>query len=802
MRRWLRRLVLAIILVPLALALSGYLWLRSSLPTTTGTIAVPGLHAAVAVTRDAAGVPTIRAADDHDAAFAMGYLHAQERLFQMDLQRRYAAGRLSEILGTRAVAVDRSMRTLGLYRAAERAYERLDGPPREALDAYAAGVNAYIDGRRLALPVEYYVLRASPERWRPADTIAWGKMMALQLSGNYRFELLRARMLQHVSAEQLRQLYPDYPKNAPVALGDFAALYRGEGDGGGGDGGLPSLIDRLYASLPDKAGPIRASNNWVVDGAHSASGKPIVANDPHLGFAAPGNWYLARIETPTMRVAGGTAPGAPFIIIGHNDRVAWGFTTTNSDVEDLFVERLDPNDPSRYLTPEGSRPFTVRPEQILVRGAEPVTIAVRTTRHGPVISDGAVAGVVAPAGHVIALQATFLDEDDPEDRTAQAFWELDHADGAAAVERAFRHYLAPQQNMVYADVDGTIGFLAAAKIPIRRKGDGWLPVPGWTGEYDWVGYVPFEELPRAVNPPAGRVVTANNKIVPDSYPHFIGRDWDIPNRAERIVELLRATPVQNPDHSAAIQADTLSPMAKDLLPLMLKIAPGRDARAAAAMDRLKQWNLRMDDNEVGPLLFTAWLRELNRALFADDLGEVFEDWWDLRPLVVKGVLTEHPAWCDDRATSSAESCDDQLALSLDRALGFLAERYGDDMAKWSWGRAHVATFNHPILAQVPLLRDIANVAVPAPGGHDTVNRGSTPIRNPAEPFADIHGSGLRMIVDLADPWAARFMIVPGQSGNPFSPHYADLLKPWREFRWLSPSGGEGGKGDTLTLEPR
>jgi len=799
MRRWLRRLVLAIVLVPLALAASGYLWLRSSLPQTTGTIALPGLHAAVTVMRDADDVPTIRAAADHDAAFALGYLHAQERLFQMDLQRRYAAGRLSEILGARSIGIDRSMRTLGVYRAAERAYERLDGSVRETLDAYAAGVNAYIDGRRLALPIEYYVLRASPEHWRPADSIAWGKMMDLQLSGNYRFELLRARLLRHVSPEQLRQLYPDYPKDAPVAIGDLAALYRGDGDGGGG---LPSLIDRLYASLPDKAGPIRASNDWVVDGAHSASGKPILANDPHLGFSAPGTWYLARIETPTLHVAGGTAPGAPFVIIGHNDRVAWGFTTTNSDVEDLFVERLDPGDPSRYLTPDGPRPFAVRQERILVRGAEPVTLAVRTTRHGPVISDVA-ADAVAPAGHVIALQATFLDEDDPTDQTAQAFWDLDHADGAASIERAFRNYLAPQQNMVYADVDGTIGFLSAAKVPIRRKGDGWLPAPGWTGEYDWVGYIPFEELPRAVNPPAGRIVTANNKIVPDSYPYFIGRDWDIPNRAERIGDLLRATPMQTPDASASIQADTLSLMAKDLLPLMLKIAPGRDARAADAIDRLKRWNLRMDDNEVGPLLFTAWLRELNRTLFADDLGEVFEDWWSVRPQVVKDVLTEYPAWCDDRATAAVESCDDQLAFSLDRALDFLAQRYGDDVAKWTWGRAHVATFNHLVLGQVPLLRDIADAAIPAPGGYDTVNRGAHQISSPVAPFADIHGAGLRMVVDLADPWAARFMVVPGQSGNPLSRHYADLLKPWRAFRWLRPPPTESQEDDdTLTLVPR
>jgi penicillin amidase len=778
-----RRILLGLLLLIVVVIGGGVLWLRTSLPDTDGRIVLAGLGAPVQIKRDTHGIPTIVAQSDRDAAFALGFVHAQDRLFQMDVMRHYGAGRLSEWLGSATLPVDRFTRTLGLYGLAERQYPRLSPELRGVLDGYAAGVNAYLAQHRGAWPIEYYLLRTAPEPWRPADTLVWGKLMALQLAGSFRSELMHARLAQRLKPEDLAVLYPPYPGDAPVTLGDVADLR-----------GLP--LDRIYASLPAIVGPTFASNNWVVDGKHTISGKPLLANDPHLGLGAPSVWYLARLETPDAVLAGVTSPGGPFIVLGHNAHIAWGFTTTESDVADLFIERIDPTDQSRYVTPDGPQPFVVREEQINVRGAEPVILAVRTTRHGPVISDlpGNYAKTAAE-GTVLALQATWLGEDD---RTPDAAWALDHARNWREFRDGLKDFAAPQQNMVYADVDGNIGFIAPARVPIRGKGDGWLPSPGWSGAYDWTGYVPFDRLPQGLNPASGRFVSANNKIVPDNYPYFLGRDWDLPNRAARINSLLDAAPKQSPDTSAAMQGDTLSPMAKDLLPLLLETKPA-SKRAAAALERLKAWDGRMARDQAAPLLFAAWLRQLDRVLLAAKLGDAFEDYWAPRPNVVRLILTQHREWCDDGAGEAAASCGPQLAQALELALDDLTGRYGAGMSDWRWGRAHEAAFTNQLLSRVPVLRGIFATRIAADGGDDTLNRAATVPRDDSDPFADVHGPTLRMIVDLADTAAARFMIAPGQSGNPLSPHYADLMGPWREIAYLTLDGSA--QGGTLVLAP-
>ena len=607
--------------------------------------------------------------------------------------------------------------------------------------------------------------------------------MALQLAGNFRQELLHARLARHVSEQELQLLYPPYPKDAPIAVGNAAAWLQG----------MP--LGAIEAALPDFVGPAFASNNWVVDGKHSVSGKPLLANDPHLGLSAPSFWYLARIETPASELAGVTAAGEPFVVLGHNRRIAWGFTNTESDVEDLFIERVDPADPTRYLTPGGSEPFVTRQEVIRVRGGAPVTVTVRETRHGPVISDlGGAYAETAATGTVLALDATFLAGDD---RTPQALWAMDRAGNWDAFRAALRDFAAPEQNMVYADVDGNIGFIAPGRVPIRGKGDGWMPAPGWSGEYDWTGYVPFDDLPSAFNPPSGRVVTANNKIVPEGYRYFLGRGWDLPNRAIRINELLDATPRQSPAASAAIQADTLSLMAKQLLPLMLKIAPPSKA-AAEALDRLKAWDGTMERDEVAPLLFAAWLREFNRTILADRLGGAFDDYWGMHPDVIRLILTDHPAWCDDPATPAVETCPEQLAAALERALDGLRRRYGADMADWRWGGAHRAQFTNRFWSSLPVLRALVATTIPANGGYDTIDRGVTRLAS-AEPYADVLGPSLRMIVDLGDIDGARFMISPGESGNVLSPHYRDMMLAWRDHAYLT-LGGES-VGGALVLAP-
>jgi len=760
-----------------------YLYLRSALPQTDGRIVVSGPKAQIRIERDADGVPLITAQDDEDAAFGLGFVHAQERLFQMELQRRYGAGRLAEIFGQQAVATDRQMRVLGLYRAAESAIPSLSPQMNRALSAYAAGVNAFLASRRGAPPPEFLLLGLAPEPWRPADSLVWGKLMAVQLGGNYRGELLRARMARTITAADLAFLYPEYPTVAPTTLADMLPVYR------------RLALDRLYDALPTAVGPNYASNSWVVDGKHSASGKPLLANDPHLAFGTPGFWYLARLKTPQHEIAGGTVAGVPLVVIGHNERIAWGFTTTTSDVEDLYIEKVDPADPGRYLTPQGSAPFNSRAETILVKGAAPVDITIRETRHGPVLSDALPPGAADP-GFVLALAATVTI---PEDRSAEALWEVNRAADWPSFRTALQKFVGPMENMVYADVDGTIGFIAPGLVPIRRKGDGWLPVPGWTGEYDWAGFIPFAALPSAVNPSSGDFVNANNKIVPDTYPYFLSRDWDLPNRAERIEALLAATPVQTPASSAAIEADTLSLMAEHLVPLMTRIVEVNDA-AREVIERLRRWDFHMDREKVEPLLFTAWLREFSRSILFGRFGDAVSDYWDLKPRVMEAVLTERPDWCDDPKRPGEESCGTRLAESLGLALAQLRRDYGPDMTQWQWGRAHIARFANPVFSRIPVLRDWFEVAISTPGAYDTVNRGPSAIRDDTHPFEQRFGAGLRIITDLASPNDARMMTTPGQSGDPLSTHFADLLHRWRDFEWLVP--GRSTAASTLVLVPQ
>jgi len=776
-----RRVAVFLLLVPLVAVLSGILWLRSSLPPPARERTVEGLTSPVRITRDATGIPTIEARSDDDAAFGLGYVHAEDRLFQMDLRRRFGAGRLAEWFGAPAVDSDRMMRTLGLARAAERQFAILPPEVQGALTAYAAGVNAYLKDRRNALPPEYYLLRAEPEPWRPVDSLIAGKLMAWLLAGNYRSELMHAHVAERVKPEDMPILYPAYPKDGPVVLGELTPIYRK----------LP--IDRLLALMPTIEDPPRASNNWVVAGSHTVSGKPLLANDPHLELQLPGFWYLARLATPAHTATGGTVAGLPVVIVGHNERIAWGFTNTGSDVSDLFIEKIDPDDPGKYLTPDGPQPFAARQETIRVRGGDPVEMTVRETRHGPVVSD--LAGFTPPggAGYALALQATYLMDGD---RTPQAFFEMNHATDWASFYRALAKFDAPEQNIVYADVDGHIGFAAPARVPVRAKGDGWMPMPGWTGEYDWTGFIPFDQLPQVEDPPSGRIVTANNKIVPDTYPFFLGRDWDTPYRAQRITTLLDQQP-QSPETTAVIQHDTFSTMADRLLPLMLD-APASTPMARAALERLKGWDRQMDKDKVEPLLFTAWLRELNRLLLAERLGPAFEGYWALHPEVIESILTQHNDWCDDPTTEVVEVCSEQLSNALNRAIEELTRSYGSNMDEWRWGRAHPAEFDHPLLSRIWGLRDLFRVSIPADGGMDTINRGGMSIRSPATPYRDVLGPGLRMIVDLADPGAARFMVVPGQSGNPLSPNYDDLLRPWRDGQMLAVGSQEPAAVETLS----
>lgn len=780
--------------VAVAAALALGVWLAMSVPAPGGTYAIDGLGAEVQILRDERGVPHIFARSANDAYAALGFVHAQDRLWQMETMRRTASGRLAEILGGRALPSDRLMRTLGFEHLVALQFERLEPEARRALEAYAAGVNAWVGRHRLALPPEFIFLRVVPEPWKPTDSLLWAKLMALRLGGNWRDEIARARMARTLPPEKVEAFWYPNPGNAPPvppSTRSDSRLYRD----------LP--LDRLAAQVdPVLEGSQEASNAWAVTHGRSSTGNAFLANDPHLGFTAPIAWYLARIEAPDLAVSGATVAGVPFTILGHNRSLAWGIVSTMSDIADLFVERVSVVDGGAYDTPDGPQPFETRTETIRVRGGEDERLRVRRSRHGPIVSD-LIEGIPAAAGgeNLLALQATFLA---PDDLTPQAVYKLNRAQDWAGFLDALEDFHSPQQNVVYADVGGNIGFFAPGRVPIRRAGKGRLPQPGWTGEADWEGFVPYQSLPLTFNPPEARIVTANNKMISEDYPYFLGDDWAPPYRAQRIFQLLDETSVQSFETMARIQRDHVSAMARHLVPLLLDAGTeGAGERTVRAM--LRQWNGEVSRRRPEPVIFNAWLRELNRAIYADELGEMFPSVWNQRPEFIASVLTRQTEWCDDVDTDDKEDCATQVDRSLARVLRDLSERLEAAFVRWRWGDLHPARFPHQVFSGWPVIGRFADLEIPADGDGYTVNRSAMRVNDPARPYAGVHGAGFRGIYNLADLSRSRFIIATGQSGNPLSAHYADMIEDWRDGRYhrlgLSRRELEASRAALLRLTP-
>ena len=745
-------------------------WL--SLPSYDGTQSVTGLDAPVEIVRDTHAIPHIYAQSPRDGAFAMGFVHAQDRLWQMEMQRRVGAARLSELFGDRSLNTDRFLRTLGVYRVAERNFSMFSPETRAIYQAYAAGVNAYLETRSGLLPLEFVVLGHEPEPWRPADSLVWLKMMAWDLGDNLEDELLRARLASRLDPAQLRDLWAPYPGDAsPSPAARWPSFDPADID-----------FEAVAAAVPKQRVSGLGSNSWVLSGAHTESGKPLLANDPHLRLEMPSLWYLAHISTPEFEAVGGTLPGLPFPVLGRTRDFAWGFTNTGPDVQDLFIERIDPDDPARYLTPDGNLPFEVRTETIRVAGAEAVEIMVRETRHGPVVSDVIKeSGSFLEAGHALAFSWTALDDDD---RTAEALVRAVAAEDRDAFVTALRDMAVPQQTIVFADRSGNIGYVAPGRIPIRASGQGHMPAPGWTGTHDWVDRIPFEALPRADNPDEGRIVTANDRLVGLDYPFYLTDDWTPPYRARRIEALLDARPVHGVESFTAIQQDVVSLAAARLLPVLLELTAPSDDATRQALDLLAAWDHRMGRDRPEPLIYMAWLRELMRELFADELGEAFEDYWEIRTEVIHRVLTKRTDWCDVATTDERESCATAAAAALSDAIAGLARHYGTDLAEWRWGEAHAVWMKHRVLGEIPVIGSWFEVKLPSGGERATVKAGGFTVSNPDHPFAQDHGAGYRAVYDLGEPERSVFIQSTGQSGNPLSVHYDDFAEAWRDGRYL------------------
>jgi penicillin amidase len=841
-RRWLLRVLIAVIAVAAAGA-TLFVWrVRAPLPVTNGTVTAEGLRARVEVIRDVDGVPHIRANDEADALFGLGYVHAQERLWQMEFQRRVAQGRLSEVVGPRGLPVDRLLRTIGLMRAAREAWPKIDGRSRALIEAYVAGINAFLaDHHGGGLPVEFLLLGVSPEPWTGEDVVAWQKAMAWQLSANWREETLRVELAARLGDEGAGLLMPAYTPGGPIILPPDAVLRsepiglgamvapqgasaapssppgRGAGPaaarpgrakppartpaGRSGQPGVPAAAAADLSALSAIADTIHVapaigggSNNWVISGRRSITGKPLLANDPHLAGQAPAVWYLAHVSGGSLDAIGATLPGVPGVMIGRNQRIAWGITALLGDVQDLYIEKVNTRDQAEY---NGAlEPLRVVRETIKVRGGADVPLRVRITRHGPIISD-----ILERPQSTLALRWTGLD---PEDATAECFMRVNLAGSWPQFTEALRRMQVPLLNFVYADVDGNIGYYGPGAFPVRARGDGTSPVPGWTGEFEWRGYLHDSEWPSAFNPARGYIASANNKVAPDSFPFLLGTSWEAPYRAARIVEMIERTSKLAVEDMGRMQRDVQSSQVKVVLPFLLKArpldTPGRDA-----MEFLRGWDGTLGGDSPQAALYEAWYAATVRGLFEDELGDdLAAEYMSRRSLVAKAIdnliQAGDTVWCDDVRTAEPETCETLLGRTLQRALADMSDRQGtSNVARWRWDRVNVARFPHRPLDGAPVLSRIFSRSVPRGGDAFTIT--------PVNPIGDdLFVSSYRQIIDLASLDSSHFVIPMGQSGHIWSDRYANLLDTWNKaeyvpMRFSRLAVDEAAKA-TLVIEPR
>lgn len=836
---WLLRLaVLVLVLVVIAVGLGWYLVTRS-LPDYDGEVTVAGLDAPVQILRDANAVPHIRATTDHDAWFALGLVQAQDRLWQMELSRRAAQGRLSALLGERTVSVDRLVKTLDLYGLASRSVKAQTPETQAVLEAYAKGVNAWIrhvNDQALGRGApEFFFFGGELSPWTPADSLGILKVMALRLSGSAAHEVRRAKVVLALPPQRVADILPEYPVGAQTT--PDRAGRRGDASGVGADAtdfammrdalpkemlGMPSQakadLDPLLAQFgigvaPDMAG---ASNAWAVDGTRTSSGKPLLANDPHLWLSAPGVWYLAGVQGAEISAMGGTLPGVPGILIGRNQEIGWGLTTANVDDQDLFVEEVNPDNPDEYLLPDGSwEKFKERAIRIEIDGRLPETGIVRSTRHGPVLTGKQFgADGITPDGFVTSLQWTALAEGDTG---MSAVLEINRSATVEEAIAAAEKVVAPAQNLTLADANG-VGMVVAGAIPLRSSSSlsrGQVPSAGAHGANDWEGITDYARNPRVVRPAAGAVANANNRTSDAPYPNHVSFDWEKPYRIERLFKELAVREFHSRDGFVALQGDAISEMARSVLPLIAQDLWWREGTPAIgddmrreALELLAGWNGEMDQHGPEALIFNEWMRALTRRLAQDELGALFEDLAGVRPLFIERVyrnIEGASVWCDVNKTPERETCRQAASIALDDALARLARDYGGDVNGWRWGAEHIAVHRHTPFGFVSPISAFFNIEHETPGGDFTLLRGQT--RGTGEtPFRNVHAAGLRVVYDFADLDRSLMVMSTGVSGHPFSRWYDHLAEPWARGDMIpmsmSDADAQAGGVGTMVLLPK
>ena len=832
--KFIGRGLIGILILALVVASAGLFYFKAYLPNTVapksfpqidGEIQAEGLDGPVDIYRDAMGIPHIYAATSHDLFFAQGYVHAQERFWQMDSWRHIGSGELSEMFGKDQVETDAFLRTLGWRKTAEAEWEQLGPESRAILEAYTDGVNAYLkDHTDTALSLEYAILGLlSPdytiEAWTPIHSLTWGKAMAWDLRGNMGEEIDRAILLKTFTLEQINMLYPDYPEDHPVIVNEMPVEGKTSNAAPDVEGfdyaSLPldslvhnaSILDPILGRLGDGVG----SNSWAVSGELTDTGMPYLSNDPHLSSQMPSIWFqiglhcVEKSDDCPFEVAGFSFAGVPGVVIGHNDRIAWGFTNTGPDVMDLYIERVNPENSDQYEVNGKWIDFETYEETIDVVGGEPVTISVRSTRHGPVISEvyGQLknegdpkdkefvpfkdrTGVELPDQYVIALAWTALTPSTP----FEAIWGFDKAQNWEDFRDAASNFHVPAQNLIYADVDGNIGYQMPGDIPIRKNGDGRLPVPGWTDDYEWTGFIPFEELPYAFNPDEGYIVTANNQVNPRDYPYLITTDWDYGFRASRIAEMIESAPGKiDVAYLQSMQGDTKDLGAEALLPVWDEITLPEDAalNLKFTVEQFKAWDFQSTADSTTAALYQWFWWNLLQNTIADDMPEGIYPYGGDRDFEIMRHLIEtpeDPMWDDKTTENAVETRNDIYLTSLFETVEQVEDNYGYDNTQWpTWGSLHTTTFRNGTLGEsgIGLIEGLFNRGpFETGGGKSIVNATGWDV---GVSFEVNWLPSMRMIVDMSNLNNSVTVHTTGQSGHAYHEHYADMAPMWTNVEY-------------------
>jgi len=770
-----RRKSIALILgTASGLAGAAYYWLiRRPLPRAHGKLQLAGLEDQVRIIRDRWGVPHIYANNTRDLMFAQGFVHAQDRLWQMDLQRRLASGRLSEVLGKPALDLDRWMRILGLQRVAEQEIGLITSTVRADLDAYAAGINARINQGRL--PLEFTLLRYKPEAWTIADSLAWVKMMAWGLSVRWETKLLRAQLIARLGPDKAAELEPSLCNDRPLILSDdvdYAALGQ-------------SALKRWQAARP-LAGPAMeegiGSNNWVLDGSRTASGLPLLANDMHLPMNIPAIWYENHLVANDWNVTGITFPGIPGVVSGHNGHVAWGFTNGFADVQDLYIERLRHTDDGQVQYEYKGQwvDAQIVQEEIRVKGGDTVVEKVIITHHGPIINDFAPECGEQP----IALRWTALEPG----TMIYALYGMNRARNCLEFRESLRNWMCPIQNTVYADAGGNIGYSFPGKVPIRAGGNNQIPVPGWNGEHEWEGYIPFEELPHLYNPPQGYIATANNRVADERYPYFISNDYCRGDRAQRITELIEARDKIDIAYIRRMHMDQILPTAKVIARYIGQLETPHP-ELADVIKMMRDWDGELAANSSAAAVYEVFVRRMIYQTLSDKLGELTSRYAGKGPTPMLNEVSmygdhalawlqttlaqPHSHWFD---LGHGETRDDVMLAALRQTVDFLTAKLGPNVHAWAWGKLHTLTYTHTLGSVKPLDLLFNRGPYPVGGDHNTIWATGAYYHDLSS--TRVIGPPFRFIADLGDVRNCLGLLAPGQSGQPGNPHYDDQLKAW------------------------